>query len=90
MKNDNKIHNHLKKLGYDNSYYDYNGNIRINKELLIQILNGKYLSSQRNIKDEKHNEAMSYLKNNNYFLLEEERDVIVSEGFKIWVYNINT
>lgn len=89
IKNYKEIDEYLKNYGYTNSYYDYNKDIKVNKKILIQMLDRRYLSSQRNIEDEKHNKAINHLKKNNYFLPENEIEVTVSEGFKIWTYKKN-
>ena len=58
----------------------------IKKDKLIDLVNGKYFSGQRNVKDNQHIEAMNYLKENNYFLPIDVDNIPLDEEFKMWVY----
>ncbi|MHA1992769.1 MAG: hypothetical protein ACW98A_17570, partial [Candidatus Hodarchaeales archaeon] len=88
-KSQEEVESFMNDNGYKSEYYNHKQEIFIKKEKLIDLVNGRYFSGQRNIKDEQHIEAINHLEKNNYFLPVNEDEVQLDEEFKIWVYSKN-
>jgi ubiquinone/menaquinone biosynthesis C-methylase UbiE len=85
-KSQREVENFMKKNGFKSQYYGYKDEISIKKERLIDLVNGRYFSGQRNVKDNQHIEVINHLKRNNYFLPKNENEVQLEEEFKIWMF----